>query len=88
MAGTADPLGHVGKVLVKHGYVVNKVVGLAPIAEDILESPYGMILDLDLLALYLRPIEQFDQAVLVRAVVVERERKRFSAGVHSCLCEV
>ena len=61
----------VGKVLVEHLYVVNEIVGLAAVAEYVLESPHLVVFEFDLPALDLSLIEQLHERVLVVAVVVK-----------------
>ena len=61
----------IGKVLVKHFNIVNEIVGLAAVAEDVLEPPHLVVFEFDFPALDLSLIEQLHERVLVVAVVVE-----------------
>lgn len=88
LGGTVETLRDVGKVLVKDGHAIDEIVGLATVAEYVFQSPYLVVSYLHLPAFDLRLVEQADEGVLVTAVVVEREREGFAAGVHASLGEV
>jgi hypothetical protein len=47
----------IGKILVQHLDVIDKIVGLATVVEDILEAPYCMVFELDFLSLDLGLVE-------------------------------